>query len=430
MKEVPIKRHNFRHQPEPEPGYFLYLYIPFTNTKHIFLDLIFERDIMILLESHVSGCRRSWCVREENVTGAKLLHTLTSKEGCVEDVVLQCEGRVLSANTPVPDNTTVIATLRLCGGKGGFGSMLRAIGAQIEKTTNREACRDLSGRRLRDINEEKRLKDFISKKAEREREVLERKKQKFLALKNTPKHVFEDETYFQQRELREKNLYDSLDKAYANSSDNGSGPSGIKRDSSALKDQTAVQIKRKKFLDDLDESSDEDSDDDGAVAVAREDSNNSSDNDTDNTTTPLTHNKDIVSSDESSETNVNDQVVPENKQDTPQDKQNTHEDKQDTPEDTQNTPQDKQNAHEDKQDTPQDKQNAHEDKQDTPQDKQNAHEDKQDTPQDKQNVADEKQAAAEDKEDAPEDKQVVAEDKQVVTEDKQVAPEDKQSCNT
>lgn len=45
---------------------------------------------------------------------------------------------------------------RVLGGKGGFGSMLRAIGAQIEKTTNREACRDLSGRRLRDINEEQR----------------------------------------------------------------------------------------------------------------------------------------------------------------------------------------------------------------------------------------------------------------------------------
>lgn len=37
----------------------------------------------------------------------------------------------------------------------GFGSMLRALGAQIEKTTNREACRDLSGRRLRDVNHEK-----------------------------------------------------------------------------------------------------------------------------------------------------------------------------------------------------------------------------------------------------------------------------------
>ncbi|KAH9417463.1 silencing defective protein Sde2 [Dermatophagoides pteronyssinus] len=53
------------------------------------------------------------------------------------------------------------------GGKGGFGSMLRAIGAQIEKTTNREACRDLSGRRLRDVNEEKRIKEWIKKQADR-----------------------------------------------------------------------------------------------------------------------------------------------------------------------------------------------------------------------------------------------------------------------
>ena len=45
--------------------------------------------------------------------------------------------------------------VRVPGGKGGFGSMLRAIGAQIEKTTNREACRDLSGRRMRDVNNEK-----------------------------------------------------------------------------------------------------------------------------------------------------------------------------------------------------------------------------------------------------------------------------------
>ena len=35
--------------------------------------------------------------------------------------------------------------------------MLRAIGAQIEKTTSREACRDLSGRRMRDVNNEKKF---------------------------------------------------------------------------------------------------------------------------------------------------------------------------------------------------------------------------------------------------------------------------------
>lgn len=78
---------------------------------------------------------------------------------------------------PWPKSDTFVRTsISLAGGKGGFGSMLRyiqyhcecgfsliiliyvfrAIGAQIEKTTNREACRDLSGRRLRDINEEKR----------------------------------------------------------------------------------------------------------------------------------------------------------------------------------------------------------------------------------------------------------------------------------
>ena len=47
--------------------------------------------------------------------------------------------------------------------------MLRALGNQIQKTTNHEAMRDLSGRRMRDINEEKRLKDYVSKKAEIER---------------------------------------------------------------------------------------------------------------------------------------------------------------------------------------------------------------------------------------------------------------------
>lgn len=68
--------------------------------------------------------------------------------------------------------------VRLVGGKGGFGSMLRAIGAQIEKTTNREACRDLSGRRLRDIREERRLLDWAASQPQREEEARLRKEQK------------------------------------------------------------------------------------------------------------------------------------------------------------------------------------------------------------------------------------------------------------
>lgn len=47
---------------------------------------------------------------------------------------------------------------RLLGGKGGFGSMLRAQGGRMnaQKTTNFEACRDLQGRRIRSVNEAKR----------------------------------------------------------------------------------------------------------------------------------------------------------------------------------------------------------------------------------------------------------------------------------
>ena len=52
--------------------------------------------------------------------------------------------------------------LRLNGGKGGFGSTLRALGAKFSqvKTTNFDACRDLSGRRVRHINTEKQYVFF------------------------------------------------------------------------------------------------------------------------------------------------------------------------------------------------------------------------------------------------------------------------------
>ncbi|XP_069170332.1 splicing regulator SDE2 isoform X1 [Procambarus clarkii] len=217
----------------------------------------FSAATMILVVSHISGHRQLWCIHNKHMTGGKLLEALLEREGQASDVVLQSEGRILSPTSQVFEDATVVATLRLPGGKGGFGSMLRAIGAQIEKTTNREACRDLSGRRLRDINEEKRLKDFISKKAEREHEIQERKRQKFEKLKETPKHTFQNDLYYQQRKQREKNLYDSLDKAFENV--NGSGPSGIKRQGSNIKEETVSKTKRGRFMDDLDVSSEDDS---------------------------------------------------------------------------------------------------------------------------------------------------------------------------
>jgi len=52
----------------------------------------------------------------------------------------------------------------ILGGKGGFGSLLRSQ-RSTKKTTNFGSCRDISGRRLRDIDQEKRLADYYERQA-------------------------------------------------------------------------------------------------------------------------------------------------------------------------------------------------------------------------------------------------------------------------
>lgn len=106
----------------------------------------------------------------------------------IDDLFATIDGAKVSDDLQLVGLEKVVrVSSRLVGGKGGFGSMLRAIGAQIEKTTNREACRDLSGRRLRDINEEKRLRKWLDGQEEREREAIERKQKKLERLLAEPK---------------------------------------------------------------------------------------------------------------------------------------------------------------------------------------------------------------------------------------------------
>lgn len=81
------------------------------------------------------------------------------------------------------NNSHIDILIPLLGGKGGFGSLLRAIGAQIEKTTNRDACRDLSGRRLRDVKREDELRKLIALQEKLQEERKRRKKEKLEKLK-------------------------------------------------------------------------------------------------------------------------------------------------------------------------------------------------------------------------------------------------------
>lgn len=143
-------------------------------------------------------------------------------------------GKIISqASDDIQSHHEIQLTLRLLGGKGGFGSMLRAIGAQIEKTTNREACRDLSGRRLRDINEEKKLKTWIEKKKNEEKEDPDEKFQKKIGkLLSVPKKEFKDPNYDESRANLLENVSDSVEQ-------------GFKRNREAETVLSSVGLKRK-----------------------------------------------------------------------------------------------------------------------------------------------------------------------------------------
>lgn len=156
-------------------------------------------------------------------------------------------------------NKNVHIIFRVFGGKGGFGSMLRAIGAQIEKTTNREACRDLSGRRLRDINEEKRLKTWLEKQKEREEETEDKKKKKLERMLVPPKHDFKDESYEQAMSDLSENVGSAVEAGFKRV-DEAKEPVKRKHNN----DDKNSKKKRKKGAlwlgDDLSSSSDTDSD--------------------------------------------------------------------------------------------------------------------------------------------------------------------------
>lgn len=96
----------------------------------------------------------------------------------IEDLYCTQNGKKINLDSELTKDVPLQWAVRLVGGKGGFGSMLRAIGAQIEKTTNREACRDLSGRRLRDIREERRLLDLAASQPQREEIARQRKEER------------------------------------------------------------------------------------------------------------------------------------------------------------------------------------------------------------------------------------------------------------
>ncbi|XP_007896478.1 replication stress response regulator SDE2 [Callorhinchus milii] len=198
----------------------------------------------------------------------------------IDDTYLTYNGKLVSENGELHCGGIYSLETRLCGGKGGFGSMLRALGAQIEKTTNREACRDLSGRRLRDVNHEKAMAEWIKKQAEREAEKEQKRLERLQRKLAEPKHYFTDPQYEQQLDEISERLEDSVIKGLqASSSDVVSAEGGAlrKRPHSASK-REAKGGKRKCLwmgLEDLDDSGNSDEEQTGDSSSTDESSSSS-----------------------------------------------------------------------------------------------------------------------------------------------------------
>ena len=102
-------------------------------------------------------------------SGYEVKQQLSILEGIpVEFILLTINGHIVNDSAfvrPVGSEFVVMrATIAggVAGGKGGFGAMLRSLAKQAgtKKTTDFGACRDLSGRRLRHVNDEKILQKW------------------------------------------------------------------------------------------------------------------------------------------------------------------------------------------------------------------------------------------------------------------------------
>ncbi|KAM3415665.1 hypothetical protein BST61_g9184 [Cercospora zeina] len=87
-----------------------------------------------------------------------------------------------------PGDTLVSLRLsrRVCGGKGGFGSQLRAAGGRMSSRKNRNSNvnpiasnRNLDGRRLRTVDEAKRLAEYLAIKPDMEKKEREARKKRW-----------------------------------------------------------------------------------------------------------------------------------------------------------------------------------------------------------------------------------------------------------
>ncbi|CAI7669750.1 unnamed protein product [Penicillium palitans] len=104
---------------------------------------------------------------------------LTATSECIQSLLPTRDGVFTSTLLPLR------LTAPVCGGKGGFGSQLRAAGGRMSSKRKRNqgdnngSSRNLDGRRLRTVNEAKALAEYLAVKPEMDKKEKEERQRRW-----------------------------------------------------------------------------------------------------------------------------------------------------------------------------------------------------------------------------------------------------------
>lgn len=116
----------------------------------------------------------------------------------------------------VTENFVVVdCSLRILGGKGGFGALLRGSGSHSKsgaKNIGFDDCRDLNGRRIRNVKNEKKLEEWYNQQKQKEIENLQKKtqEQEKISEEEKAQHL-EQVAWNQTREELEETIANSVE---------------------------------------------------------------------------------------------------------------------------------------------------------------------------------------------------------------------------
>ncbi|KAJ5416079.1 hypothetical protein N7465_004774 [Penicillium sp. CMV-2018d] len=104
---------------------------------------------------------------------------LTASSEFIQSLLPTCDGVLTSTLLPLR------LTAPVCGGKGGFGSQLRAAGGRMSSKRKRNqgdnngSSRNLDGRRLRTVNEAKALAEYLAVKPDMDKKEREERQRRW-----------------------------------------------------------------------------------------------------------------------------------------------------------------------------------------------------------------------------------------------------------